>query len=1149
MTAHAYEMGGSDAVSETYTLALRPERITRFDLMVNGAIPEGDTIEISKGQIITLRVDKQGDIRNYNLSYDAATLQRPKLWDGTSYTIDTSAWLLGETYTITVKANSYAYGEADVELQKTYSFKVKPDMVTKFNLDKALTRESGNVTVDVDGDIKQLTVTLDGSTVLYSGKPESFPCTIDIRGYAEWDFETEHRIEAKIELYENGKTVSGLQQKQALTLVRQAEKLGITSIAISGSTLKNGIYLIDQRAIKPTLSWTLSKDYKRVEIDGKEQSGNTYTLPISSLIPGQEKTVTLTVYGYGEDKEERVVTYALRPNKLTSFSLEVDSQDSTSAGGVYNIYRDKTTTIKWNWTGDVQSCTVKLDGKVQPSVSDKKFTLNTAGWNFNETHTVTVELKLYPHGESGVQTTKTVTLRLVPRNVTGVKLYVNGAVKSGNATVPRDQDVTITWSVDGDPKSVKLTVDGKTEDVSNKTSYTVSKSKLMSAESTVSITLTATSYEGSSKTVSVTLSRQKIGITKVSSLTLSGYTKKDGDVYVFDKNAVITFEWVCDGDVKKAVIDNGMGASETLSASDISSSKHKLTGFTDREPGKVYTYTLTLTDYAGKKVDAQIRLAFKPQTVTGFTFKLDNKTYANGAEIHVAKGNNKILSWSISGEAYLYKVRIGGQQVQSSASTQYQLPISQWAANSTHDVEIEIVPYDYADAMKISNKQKVRVIVDPDPISGLNVKLENANPPETIVISKSEKKKLSWSVDKGDADTVSVTLKQGSVNIESKTGLGIGGTYTLDGSKLNYGSQYTITVTVKGKGGDELSKSYKVILKPEALNSIKIKIGSASYTNGQEAEITKPASPTLNYSVGNANAAEAYNFEFKLNIGNGKTYKPGDKLETSGIDMNKYDLTLTATPKIRTSGDKVYTVKVTLTIKDSFEVIYDTSREFKGNGSSLSPDGLNVKRGGNDLTDDEKKNVSINLMDVTTNKVIKKFDAGNIKWSRSIGISFDDPNSDHNFRFDVYYNGIEVGSSGTFKIVTKKQTTSYTLEMKQSWDLSSTPTSAWVIIPVDAKYSADQVKVIELFKSSKGEKEFTSLNIKTVEVKKNEKGEYEKAVLWNVKSVWSEVQHIFGDSSVELSLSCKMKDEKNYNVYALIVGKTEQELRNEGIIR
>ena len=760
---------------------------------------------------------------------------------------------------------------------------------------------------------------------------------------------------------------------------------------------------------------------------------------------------------------------------------------------------------------------------------------------------MTVELKLFKHGESSVQTTKNITVQLAPREVSGVKFCVNGVEKTGNAmTVPKDKNVTLTWSVTGDPKSIKLTVDGKTEDVTDKPNFTISKTKFSDVKSTVRVTLTTTSYTGKVLTTTVNLSREKIGITKISSLTLDGYAEKDNDVYVFDKNADIVFKWTCDGDVKKAVIGDGV-TTETVSEGGISSARHTLTGLTDRQPGKLYTYTLSLTDYSGNMKSARVKLAFKPRTVTGFSFKLDTKTYANGAEIHVPKGANKILSWSVSGEAYLYRVKIDGTQVQNSASTQYTLPIKNWTAKSSHEVEIEIVPYAYADAMRVSSTQKLRVIVDPDAISGFKVKLNNADVPDTIELSKSDKLRLGFSVTKGDVSKVTVTLKQGSSTTDSKASLGIGDSYTLEGSKLSYGKQYTLTVTAKGLGGDEKSVSCAVVLKPEPLSSLKIKIGNSSYADGQETQITKPNEPTLDYSVSGTGANDAYRFEFKLS-GSNKTYKPGDKLDTSSIDMNRYQLTLTATPVIRTLGDKVYTCKVNLVIVDRFEVSYDTRQKIEASGSQLSIKGLSITKGGTKLSDDEQKNVSVVLWDVTAKKEYKKFAAKDIKWSRSIDIRLDDPKSSHSFRFDVYYNGIKVGSTGEFKIETKKPAPSYTFDRKQSWNLNSAPSNAWVIIKVDAKYSADQIETIELFISSK-EKAFTSVNVKSVEVKDKDSGKYEKALLWNVKSEWSDIQKKFGKSTASISLSCKTKDGKNYGVYTLIVGLTEQELRDAGVIK
>ena len=1142
--AHAYEMGGDDADSQNFTLTLKPAAITKFDLTVNNKTISGDMYDVSKGKNVVLRASKTGDIRDYTISYDAATRQRPVTWYGTAFTLNSADWQLGREYTVTVTANPYPYADVETELTKTYKFRVTPATVTKFDVKQNLTRNEGNITVDVSGDIELLTVTLDGSTV-YSAKPASFPVSVSIPDYDRWDFETEHKVKAVIELYENGKINRGVQSSVTLTLVRPADKVKISSVNVSGATSKNGVYLIDKNASSPALVWSISGDKKRVEVNSQRQTGSSYVLSTRGMAPGEERSVTLTVQGYGTSKDSKTVTYALKPDKLTSFSLAVDNRNATN--GVWNVYRNEAVAVKWDYTGDVESVVVKLDGKTQKDVTGKQLSLNTSNWSFNEKHTVTVELKLFEHGENSVQTTKNITVQLVPREVTGAKLYVNGVEKTGNAmTVPKDKDVTLTWSVTGDPKSIKLTVDGKTEDVTDKPNFSISKTKFSDVKSTVRVTLTTTSYTGKVLTATVNLSREKIGITKISSLTLGGYAEKDNDVYVFDRNADIVFKWTCDGDVKKAVIGDGV-TTETVSEGGISSARHTLAGLTDRQLGNIYIYTLSLTDYSGNVKSADVKLAFKPRTVTGFSFKLDTKTYANGAEIHVPKGASKILSWSVSGEAYHYKVKIDGTQVQNSASTEYTLPIKNWTAKSSHEVEIEIVPYIYGDVKGVSSTQKLRVIVDPDAISGFKVKLNNADVPSTIELSKSDKRNLSFSVTKGDVSKVTVTLKQGSSTTDSKASLGIGDSYTLEGSKLSYGKQYTLTVTAKGLGGDEKSVSCAVVLKPEPLSNLKIKIGNSSYADGQETQITKPDKPTLDYSVSGTGASEAYRFEFKLS-GSNKTYKPGDKLDTSSIDMNRYQLTLTATPVIRTSGDKVYTCTVNLVIADRFEVSYDTRQKIEASGSQLSIKGLSITKGGTKLSDDEQKNVSVVLWDVTAKKEYKKFAAKDIKWSRSIDIRLDDPKSSHSFRFDVYYNGIKVGSTGEFKIETKKPAPSYTFDRKQSWNLNSAPSNAWVIIKVDAKYSADQIETIELFISSK-EKAFTSVNVKSVEVKDKDSGKYEKALLWNVKSEWSDIQKKFGKTTASISLSCKTKDGKNYGVYTLIVGVTEQELRDAGVIK
>ena len=1142
--AHAYEMGGDDADSQNFTLTLKPAAITKFDLTVNNKTISGDMYDVSKGKNVVLRASKTGDIRDYTISYDAATRQRPVTWYGTAFTLNSADWQLGREYTVTVTANPYPYADVETELTKTYKFRVTPATVTKFDVKQNLTRNEGNITVDVSGDIELLTVTLDGSTV-YSAKPASFPVSVSIPDYDRWDFETEHKVKAVIELYENGKINRGVQSSVTLTLVRPADKVKISSVNVSGATSKNGVYLIDKNASSPALVWSISGDKKRVEVNSQRQTGSSYVLSTRGMAPGEERSVTLTVQGYGTSKDSKTVTYALKPDKLTSFSLAVDNRNATN--GVWNVYRNEAVAVKWDYTGDVESVVVKLDGKTQKDVTGKQLSLNTSNWSFNEKHTVTVELKLFEHGENSVQTTKNITVQLVPREVTGAKLYVNGVEKTGNAmTVPKDKDVTLTWSVTGDPKSIKLTVDGKTEDVTDKPNFSISKTKFSDVKSTVRVTLTTTSYTGKVLTATVNLSREKICITKISSLTLGGYAEKDNDVYVFDRNADIVFKWTCDGDVKKAVIGDGV-TTETVSEGGISSARHTLAGLTDRQLGNIYIYTLSLTDYSGNVKSADVKLAFKPRTVTGFSFKLDTKTYANGAEIHVPKGASKILSWSVSGEAYHYKVKIDGTQVQNSASTEYTLPIKNWTAKSSHEVEIEIVPYIYGDVKGVSSTQKLRVIVDPDAISGFKVKLNNADVPSTIELSKSDKRNLSFSVTKGDVSKVTVTLKQGSSTTDSKASLGIGDSYTLEGSKLSYGKQYTLTVTAKGLGGDEKSVSCAVVLKPEPLSNLKIKIGNSSYADGQETQITKPDKPTLDYSVSGTGASEAYRFEFKLS-GSNKTYKPGDKLDTSSIDMNRYQLTLTATPVIRTSGDKVYTCTVNLVIADRFEVSYDTRQKIEASGSQLSIKGLSITKGGTKLSDDEQKNVSVVLWDVTAKKEYKKFAAKDIKWSRSIDIRLDDPKSSHSFRFDVYYNGIKVGSTGEFKIETKKPAPSYTFDRKQSWNLNSAPSNAWVIIKVDAKYSADQIETIELFISSK-EKAFTSVNVKSVEVKDKDSGKYEKALLWNVKSEWSDIQKKFGKTTASISLSCKTKDGKNYGVYTLIVGVTEQELRDAGVIK
>ena len=123
--------------------------------------------------------------------------------------------------------------------------------------------------------------------------------------------------------------------------------------------------------------------------------------------------------------------------------------------------------------------------------------------------------------------------------------------------------------------------------------------------------------------------------------------------------------------------------------------------------------------------------------------------------------------------------------------------------------------------------------------------------------------------------------------------------------------------------------------------------------------------------------------------------------------------------------------------------------------------------------------------------------------------------------------------------------------------MSTTPKNAWVIILVDEKCHANNVEEIELYNSDVQEPDpFEFPDVKDVEVLyKNandykESGTYKKALLWNVEPQWSVIQGIFEVSEASISLSCKTKnDEGKTREYVLIVGVTEQELRDAGVIK